>query len=150
MMYCKCEVLIPLRYGKSRRPVEDATFLRIIGVFNRQFGGFTPLGLTGSPEGVTQGGLWHDDDTGEVIEDRSWLVRVYVLPERVPEFEAIVRAIGRELEQKEMCIDIGLPTGKFLRIYDGHGDDADDIADDLDIDLPDDGQRKGDDAEAAS
>lgn len=151
MLYCKCEVLIPLLYGKRRQPVEPEVFVKIQDVFNRQFGGFTPLGLTSAPQGVNQGGLWTDVEANEVVEDRSWLVRVYVVPERVQEFEAVVHAIGRELEQKEMLIDIGPPSGKFLKIFHGEGE-SDEVPIDVDelVVADDTSEEKESSAEAAN
>lgn len=85
--------------------------VKYLRVFDRQFGGYTPLGLTQTPKGVASGGLWHGE------EDVSFRVEVAVPQGRTEEFEAIAYAIGKELRQKEMYIHIGPPVAKFLKIH---------------------------------
>ena len=114
----KCEILIPLLYGRRRTPVEPEVLLEIIQGFNTQFGGSTPLGMTSSPPGISGAGEWVDPDTNEVVPDTCWLVRVYVEPDQIANFERMAHKIGQQLEQKMMLIDIGPDTGKFLRIAD--------------------------------
>jgi hypothetical protein len=112
----KCEILIPLVYGRRRTKVEPEVLLKIIEGFNVQFGGHTPLGMTASPPGITGAGGWSDPDTGEVVKDVCWLVRVYVEPDLLEVFERMAHSIGLTLEQKVMLIDIGPDTGKFLKM----------------------------------
>ena len=132
----KCEILIPLRFGKSGKPIDRATMMDIVKGFNRQFGGHTPLGRTGWPSGVlsddpeSDGGGWVDPDTGETINDTCILVRIYVKPEDLPLFEETAYSIGKRLEQKEMLIDIGERSGKFLKIIDEEGNIQSDAPDD--------------------
>jgi len=121
MLYCPCVIQIPLRYESDGRPVEPETLLKFFDVFNRQFGGYTPLGMTETPEGIPSGGLWHGQ------EDVSLRVEIAVHPDRTHEFEAIAKLIGKELEQKEMYIHIGPPSVKFLKVFDGD-DDRDDVS----------------------
>jgi len=114
----KCEIFIPLFYERRRTRVEPEVLQQIVQGFNTQFGGFTPLGMTSSPPGVEDGGGWVDPDTGEVINDICWVVRVYVEPDQIAAFKRMAISIGRQLEQKQMLIDIGPDTGMFLKIVD--------------------------------
>ena len=110
-MDCVCIVQIPLTYGHDGRPVDPEVLAKYLRIFDRQFGGYTPLGLTGAPKGVASGGLWHGE------EDVSFRVEIAVPEGRTEEFEAIAYAIGKELRQKEMYIHIGPPAAKFLKIH---------------------------------
>jgi hypothetical protein len=120
MPHHRCDIWIPLKYGKSGKPVEPATLMEFLTWFNRQFGGFTPLGLTGGPPGVSQGGFWTDPDTGDSVEDRSFMVMVMVPQGQCDAFRKIANSIGVVLEQKEMLIEIGPPTGEFLKVHDSN------------------------------
>jgi hypothetical protein len=121
MMYHGCEIFVPKLYGRRRTPVEPEVLAEIHQMFNVQFGGATPLGETGINlgDGLIDSGSWRNPKTGEIVEDACWLFRVYVLPSRLQEFEAVAHKIGEMLEQEEVLIDFGQPTGKFLKITDG-------------------------------
>jgi hypothetical protein len=85
-----CVFQIPLQYNDGQ-PVEEEKMLLFFEVLNRQFGGYTPLGLI-------KGGSWH----GQV--ESSERMEVWVTRERVPVLEEVVKTIGRELGQKEMFL----------------------------------------------
>jgi hypothetical protein len=118
MGHHRCEILIPLVYGRSGKAVTPKTLTEILPVFNRQFGGYTPLGLTSAPPGVNQGGFWEDGEVGESVEDRSFRVMVAVIANQLDTFRSVANAIGVLLEQKEMFIDIGAATVEFLKVHD--------------------------------
>jgi len=117
-----CFVLVPMRYGSSGRPVPPEVFVKIAQVLNRQFGGHTPIGETRSPPGIRPGGQWIDPDTNETIYDVSWMLKVAVHPEKLDTFRTVVRAIGRELEQKVMYVEILPPSTEFLSVFDGNAE----------------------------
>lgn len=102
--------------------MEPETMAEIVAVFNRQFGGFTPLGETRMPKGMAGAGTWVDPDTGDVVEDVCLVARVYVDEEDLKAFEQVAYAIGYRLEQKEILIDIGPATGIFLKMHDAEGE----------------------------
>ena len=97
--------------------VEPEVWALIQNAFKREFGGWSPLGTT-AVEG--QGGEWVDPETNEEVEDVCMYVRVYVESGKIDNFKRLVTAIGKQLEQKQMLIDIEeVPTGEFLKIFDG-------------------------------
>jgi hypothetical protein len=81
----------------------------ILGGLNRQFGGYTPLGSI-------KGGCWH----GQV--ESSERFEVWVTRERIPALEAIVKAIGRKLGQKEMFLIVPEATVHRYVIDEGGAD----------------------------
>lgn len=85
-----CIFQIPLQYNDGRE-VEPEKFLRYTDIFNRQFGGYTPLG-------TIKGGSWH----GQVESSERW--EVWVTRDRIRVLEEVIRAIGKELGQKEMFL----------------------------------------------
>lgn len=85
-----CIFQIPMQYNDGR-PVEGEKFIRYHDIFNRQFGGYTPLGKIG-------GGSWH----GQVESAERY--EIWVTPARIPILEDIIRQIGYELGQKEMFV----------------------------------------------
>jgi hypothetical protein len=127
-----CFLLIPMRYGRSGKPLSPEDFIAIQKALNRQFGGHTPIGPTQSPEGVEPGGQWVDPETGETVTDLSWMVKVAVDPESLDVFRRVVRIIGLALEQKEMYFEIGPPTGEILKVVGGDYDEVErEVMDDL-------------------
>jgi len=86
--------------------VEPEVLLEIFQALTRQFGGYTPLGSAESDWGP-QGGT-----------EPTMGVEVAVLPERVPDLEAVVRAIGKRLGQLQMYFDAPQPSVRFLEIGD--------------------------------
>ena len=79
---CPCRIQIPLAYNDGRE-VEAEVIVEILGVLNRQFGGYTPLGISeGSWFGQTE---------------RSMRVEVAVNESRIPELREVVYSIGRRL-----------------------------------------------------
>ena len=115
--HCPCRVQIPLVYNDGTE-VEAETLTEILSVFNRQFGGYTPLG-DGSVAGHNVvGGSWH----GQV--EPSMRIEVAVLERRVPELKEVIFAIGKRLGQKEMYFDAPPPSVEFVKIEDYLGDQS--------------------------
>jgi hypothetical protein len=85
-----CVFQIPLQYNNGRE-VEPEKMILFFQALARQFHGYTPLG-------VIKGGNWH----GQV--ESSERMEVWVTRDRVPELAEIVKAIGKELGQKEMFL----------------------------------------------
>lgn len=114
--HCACWVQIPLAYGgpdgRPDKAVEAEVLAAILGVFDRQFGGWTPLGESS--------GSWRNPDSlfEEVIEEKSMRIEVAVLPERTNEFKEVVYSIGKSLKQKVMYFNIPEPSAYFMDIDD--------------------------------
>ena len=114
--HCACWVQIPLSYagpdGRPANPVEEEVISDLLGVFSRQFGGWTPLGESS--------GSWVNpqDPPEEPIEERSFRIEVAVLPERIEEFKEVVYAIGKRLKQKMMYFNIPEASAYFMDIDD--------------------------------
>jgi hypothetical protein len=96
-----CVFQIPLQYNNGE-PVEPEKFISFTDIFNRQFGGYTPLG-------VIKGGSWH----GQVESAQRW--EVWVTRDRINVLEEIIKTIGKELSQKEMFLIVPEAT---VRRYD--------------------------------
>jgi len=112
--YCACWVQIPLTYGgpdgSPTAPVEAEVFDEILRVFDRQFGGWTPLTeeLPGS---------WNAELVAQkAIQEKSTRIEVAVLPNRTAEFKEVVYAIGKKLKQKVMYYGIPEPSTYFMKI----------------------------------
>lgn len=109
-------VQIPLSYagpdGRPANPVEEEVISDLLGVFSRQFGGWTPLGESS--------GSWVNPQNPpeEPIEERSFRIEVAVLPERIEEFKEVVYAIGKRLKQKMMYFNIPEASAYFMDIDD--------------------------------
>lgn len=117
-----CFMPIPMRLGRSGRPVTPEEFIEIQNAFTRQFGGFTPIGPTRSPEGVKPGGQWLDPETGEIVHDMCWIAKVSVAPNRLDAFRKIVGVICGVLEQKVMYVEILPPSQELIPVFDDHDD----------------------------
>ena len=110
---CPCQVVIPLDYNPDRegeppREVEQETINEFLSMFNRQFNGFSILGVMGV--GDLPAGCWQGQ------RDRSLRVEVAVPKRRIKAFEAIVHAIGVRLGQKAMYYVIGPPGARIMTI----------------------------------
>lgn len=104
-LYCPCRFRLPLKYNGGRE-VEPEVLIGIFQALTRQFGGYTPLSIgegDWGPQGATEPTLG---------------IEVAVLPERVPELEQVVIAIGKQLGQKQMYFDAPPPSVKFLETGD--------------------------------
>jgi hypothetical protein len=107
-----CVFQVPLQYNDGRA-VEAAVMILILKVLNRQFGGYTPLG-------TIKGGSWH----GQV--ESSERMEVWVTRDRIPVLEAVVKAIGRALGQREMFLIVPDATVHRFTIHEATpGDLAD-------------------------
>lgn len=102
-LHCPCRFRLPLQYNDGRT-VEPEVLAKILATLGMQFGGYTPLGTTT--------GYW------EGQAEPMQTIEVAVPPSRVPELEAVVKAIGKELGQKYMYFDEAPPTLKLLKVDD--------------------------------
>src|SRR5947208_1568157 len=100
-----CVFQIPLQYNDGRA-VEPEVMLLITQVLNRQFGGYSPLGLI-------RGGSWY----GQV--ENSERMEVWVARDRIPVLEAVVKAIGKALGQHEMFLIVPDATVHRYNIDEG-------------------------------
>ena len=113
--YCACWVQIPLAYGgpdgSPTAPVEEEVIDKFLRVFDRQFGGWTPLTNR-------VGGSWRNPEHlfDKAIQEGSIRIEVAVLPNRTPEFREVVYAIGKKLKQKVMYYSIPEPSTYFMNI----------------------------------
>ena len=108
-LFCPCKFRLPLKYNDGT-DVEPEVIAEILLVLTRQFGGYTPLGISdGDWQGQTEPMMG---------------VEVAVLPERVPEFKEVVKKIGRQLKQKEMYYDAPPPSVEFLNTDENDKDSA--------------------------
>jgi hypothetical protein len=103
VLYCPCRFRLPSKYNDGRE-VEPQVLVSIFQALTRQFGGYTPLGVG------------HGDWGPQGTTEPTMGVEVAVLPERVPELELVVIAIGKQLGQKQMYFDAPPPSVKFLEI----------------------------------
>jgi hypothetical protein len=92
--------------------VEPEVIAEFLGVFNRQFGGYTPLGESR--------GEWVNPrrPSEAPIEEKSIRIEVAVLPESTELFREVVYAIGKKLKQKQMYYCIPEPSVYFMEIDD--------------------------------
>ncbi len=104
-MLCPCRLLIPTSYNDGRS-VEPAKVVKILQSLDRQFGGYSVIGVEGS---------WFGQ------KEESIRVEVAIPEERVKELEAVVYSIGKELGQKAMYFEVGPPSVNILTIDDGEG-----------------------------
>jgi hypothetical protein len=104
-----CVFQVPLQYNDGRA-VEPQTILLITQVLNRQFGGYTPLG-------VIQGGSWY----GHV--ENSQRMEVWVTRDRTPVLEAVVKAIGKALGQHQMFLIVPEASVHRYNLDDGGAGD---------------------------
>lgn len=117
--YCACWVQIPLAYGgpdgSPTAPVEEEVIDEFLRVFDRQFGGWTPL--------MESAGSWRNPESlfEEAIQERSIRIEVAVLPNRTAEFREVVYAIGKKLKQKMMYYSIPEPSTYFMNIEEEMG-----------------------------
>jgi hypothetical protein len=98
---CPCRIQIPLNYPDGRE-VEPEVVIDIFRWFNRQFGGYTPLGVSE--------GAWFG------LVERSMRVEVAVCEDRVQELRQVAYAIGKRLGQQEMYFDAPPPSVEFIKI----------------------------------
>lgn len=108
-----CEVFIPFDFnpvkpGDQPVPVGEDVMAEILSWFDRQFGGYTPLGVCGI--GDVPPGCWN----GQF--DRLLRVRVFVHDKKVDLFREVVRCIGVRLRQKAMAYTIGPPSAYIMEI----------------------------------
>jgi hypothetical protein len=104
-LFCPCRFRLPLQYNDGRQ-VEPEVLIEIFKALTRQFGGYTPLGKGDGDWGQREG------------TEPTMGIEVAVLPERVPELERVVIAIGRRLGQVQMYFDAPSPSVKFLEMGD--------------------------------
>ena len=98
-----CEILIPLADNDGREfPPE--VFVEIKKAFDRQFGGYTVLGIV---EGSWQGQV-----------EQLLRIQVVVPKKRIKELRTVVIAIGRRLGQKAMYFNPQAPTAEIIPIKD--------------------------------
>jgi hypothetical protein len=98
-----CIFLVPLmdNLGEEFPP---ETFIRIKQALDRQFGGYTILGVVE--------GSWH----GQV--EPSLRIQVVVTPDKVNTLRDLVIAIGRELGQKAMYFEQPPPSAEIISLED--------------------------------
>ena len=100
-LLCPCCFLIPLRYNDGR-DVEPERLIEIKNALDRQFGGFTGLGV--------REGSWF----GQV--EQSMGIEVSVPEDQIEELRATVKAIGRALGQKQMYFKKGPPCVDLIDV----------------------------------
>lgn len=109
-----CLIHIPGQYpdGRELEPEKMETFLQM---FDRQFGGSTPLGIVF--------GRWFSED--KAIEEPMHRYEVAVKQKDLPTFEKIARLIGRETKQKVMYVVINYQAETRFLFMDEDDDDDD-------------------------
>ncbi len=98
-LHSSCRFRLPLQYNDGRE-IEPEKLVKILQALDRQFGGYTPLGVSE--------GSW-----GGQVEPMQ-TIEVAVPPSRIAELEVFVRAVGRELGQHAMYFDAPAPSVRFL------------------------------------
>ena len=101
-----CKFQIPLT-DNAGQPFDPQVFVEIKQTAERVFNGFTVLGVReGSYQGQVESSLW---------------VEVLVPPHRIEEFRELVRAIGKELGQRAMYVEIPPPCAEIIPVADQGG-----------------------------
>jgi hypothetical protein len=96
---CKFPVVTHLNNGEE---VPPETMCQIFEVLNRQYGGYTVLGV--------REGCWEGQ-----VETSIW-IEVAVPVERIAELRMTVYAIGKKLGQKAMLLDAPEPSVEIFPI----------------------------------
>jgi hypothetical protein len=94
--------LIPLSRNDGTPVTDDeqeAILDRLIAVFGR-------LTIEGTVMGV-----WKDEKSKKTYRDKSLKIAIGCPWNRAAEFEALIKEIGKELDQKEMFLEVRSGTG---------------------------------------
>ena len=94
-----CTVQIPL-VDNDGQEVDPAKLVQIKSWFERQFGGYTILGI--------MEGSWHG------LVEPSMRVEVAIPPDRMGQFRQVVIAIGVLLEQEAMYFNAPSPSAEII------------------------------------
>jgi hypothetical protein len=103
-----CVINVPCRYPDGTE-IEPEKLNLFLSVFDRQFGGCTPLGVVN--------GLWQG------ITEPMMRIEVAVRKSAIPKFEQIAKAIGKSTKQKEIYIVIDYGAQAKLFSIDDEDDD---------------------------
>ncbi len=111
-----CLIHIPCNYPDGTE-IEEEKVNEFLAVFDRQFGGCTPLGVVP--------GHWLDE--GRTVTEPMLRVEVAVEKSAISRFESIARSIGRKTKQKEIYVVINYQAQARLLFIDPDEDEGDDF-----------------------
>jgi hypothetical protein len=97
--------------GREVEPEKMESFLEI---FDRQFGGCSPLGIIP--------GRWMSE--GKTVKEPMHRIEVGVKKSDIPAFEKVARMIGKETKQKEMYVVINYQAETRFLFVDDEEDES--------------------------